>query len=232
MDRELIRQSLHILGVVFIVPLMLLRLEHLFLFFGLIILALILFMEHVRRLNKRAQLLKQAVLEFEDLEDKERREILNSIDKIMDAQEEIIENYIKPAIRPEEWLGWASFTFLLGIFLTLILFGREIAIITIIPLAIGDGLATMIGVRFGKHKIPPFKLKSFEGSAALFLSTFIFVYILLQVYPIFYPTLLAAAITAAVATGIEAIPELNDNVFIPILTGFALTLLSSLGFLI
>ncbi|MFP4378892.1 MAG: diacylglycerol/polyprenol kinase family protein [Candidatus Sumerlaeia bacterium] len=57
----------------------------------------------------------------------------------------------------------------IGYFLTILLFQRELAIVAMCFLAIGDPLAALIGKPFGRHKIPG-QGKSLEGSIACFLA--------------------------------------------------------------
>ncbi len=232
MDREVLRQLLHIVSIVLIVPLLFIEQSRLITIFAGVILLIVLTMEHIRRLNKRAGLLRQAVLELKLIEETDRQVLLRNIERLKRANEEIIQKYIQPAIRPEEWPGWASLTFLLGLLITMMLFGKEIAALMIIPLALGDGLATIVGTRWGKHKIPPFRVKSFEGSLAFFLVTLIGVFIFLQFIPLFSNILWMTIIIAGASTIIEAMPELNDNMSVPVFTGVLIFLVTHFGIVV
>ncbi len=77
-------------------------------------------------------------------------------------------------------------------------------------LSVGDGLSTLAGKRFGRHKLPfPFnRSKSVEGSAAFLVGS-------LLAYPIYpvYSTLAAVCL----ATVVEALDlKVDDNVLIPV----------------
>lgn len=72
---------------------------------------------------------------------------------------------------------------------------------------IGDALATIVGVRFGKYKLPYNERKSIAGSLAYFVSMAIFPYIL---YGLF------AIPLAIVATIVETLPlKIDDNFSVP-----------------
>ncbi|MBI5051494.1 hypothetical protein HZC08_01920 [Candidatus Micrarchaeota archaeon] len=77
----------------------------------------------------------------------------------------------------------------------------------IIVLGIGDGLSTIVGLNYGKNKIPYNPKKSVEGSLAFFLSS-------LLSYFFIGPS---ALLLAFISTLIESLPiELDDNLSIPI----------------
>lgn len=59
--------------------------------------------------------------------------------------------------------------YILGCFLAALVFPRMIALMSILYLAVGDPVAALVGVRFGKnryHMAEPYESKSIEGSAA------------------------------------------------------------------
>ncbi|MHA1266307.1 MAG: diacylglycerol/polyprenol kinase family protein [Candidatus Helarchaeota archaeon] len=113
---------------------------------------------------------------------------------------------------------------LLGSIAIMGLFGRDVTLAAIINFAFGDFLSTIIGERFGRHKLPYNKSKSLEGSLAFFGITFIGVF--LAFYWSSFNYLLIAFISASVGTLIEsAIPTnywLDDNFAVPIGVGFVL----------
>ena len=65
--------------------------------------------------------------------------------------------------------------FFIGIIATLYLFSfnMAIAITGILMLLLGDSASTLIGRRFGRHKLPFNNLKSIEGSFAFFMVGFL-----------------------------------------------------------
>ena len=114
--------------------------------------------------------------------------------------------------RPEELTkpSGALWT-MVGVFLGLLLFPKQIAVFSLFVLSISDGAAAMVGQRWGKHKIGK---KSLEGSAAFFFSAVL-------IGLLFLPPLVALG-GALAATLAEAVPFriIDDNIRIPIVAGF------------
>ena len=84
-------------------------------------------------------------------------------------------------------------------------------------LSLADSAAAIIGLKFGKTYL--FN-KSLEGSAAFFIVAFLIVFYL---SPAFF---LINLITVLAATAVElfSTARMNDNLFIPLVTAFILTL--------
>jgi phytol kinase len=105
-----------------------------------------------------------------------------------------------------------------------ILFWRNspIGILALMMMCGGDGLADVIGRRFGAVKIPFNKEKSFAGSAAMFGGGFLFAVIFVVAFngyfyqPLTFPSALyAIAIISVVAAIIESFPFQDiDNITI------------------
>jgi dolichol kinase len=102
---------------------------------------------------------------------------------------------------------------------------KVIIAIGILAMSYGDGLASVVGIRFGKKKYQIFQdTKSYIGSFAMFCFTII----LLLVAMVFYGTLeLTASVfltiigIAAIATFVEgATPRGLDNLSVPFVTAF------------
>ena len=99
---------------------------------------------------------------------------------------------------------------------------REIIAMGILAMSYGDGLASLIGIKYGKRKYTVFKdTKSYVGSLAMFLCTFL----LLVVAIVFYTEPLTARAVAyllcmaGVATVVEGITPLGlDNLSVPFVT--------------
>ncbi|MEL6456891.1 MAG: diacylglycerol/polyprenol kinase family protein [Cyanobacteria bacterium J06621_15] len=93
------------------------------------------------------------------------------------------------------------------------------AVIGILIMAWGDGLAALFGQRFGKHK---YKVlggqKSIEGSLIMTLVSFTVSILILQtVQGNIWETWLVSLVVAVVATGLEAISFLGiDNLTVPL----------------
>ena len=108
-----------------------------------------------------------------------------------------------------------------GILLALLLFPMHTAKIAIFALAFGDGLASLVGKRFGKIRLAFFKDKTVAGSltcfAAVFLSTF-------AVSGNFWKSL----VLGIAGAGIEMLPLKDyDNLLIPIAIGFLASFLNA-----
>jgi phytol kinase len=94
----------------------------------------------------------------------------------------------------------------------------------ILPMAFGDAAASLVGQKWGYHKLDKLSKKSFEGTTAMFLVTFISVTLSLLVFSYLCPfqitTLLLASLGVAIfATIIEAItPKGLDNLTVPLLS--------------
>jgi|WetSurMetagenome_2_1015567.scaffolds.fasta_scaffold241041_2 dolichol kinase len=108
--------------------------------------------------------------------------------------------------------------FFIGIIATLYIFSFNMAIANsaILLLLIGDSASTLVGRRWGKHKLPFNKFKSYEGSLAFLLVGFLCSMILLPILPAFFGALIGA-IT-------EAYSPIDDNIPIPIISALAMTL--------
>lgn len=94
--------------------------------------------------------------------------------------------------------------------------------IGILVMAWGDGMAAIIGQRFGKHPYQIFDIdKSWEGSSAMAIATYLVtIAILLFSQGSSWQTWLTAALVAIVATTLEAFSKLGiDNLTVPIASG-------------
>ncbi|MCS7258652.1 MAG: glycerol-3-phosphate acyltransferase [candidate division WOR-3 bacterium] len=108
--------------------------------------------------------------------------------------------------------------FLLGCFLSFLLFERDIAITVIIFLIFGDLAAKTLGLAYGRHKLIN---KTFEGSLAHFTSCLLFGYIAYQYNNL---PLLLIVIGAFIATLVELLPfNIDDNLSVPVITGAILS---------
>lgn len=99
--------------------------------------------------------------------------------------------------------------FILSLLILLILVRSPLIIASaVITLALGDGFATIAGIRWGKHRL--IGKKSLEGSAAFFLTSFTGLSFLLS--PLY------ALIAAFTGMLIEMIPQevIDDNITIPL----------------
>jgi dolichol kinase len=120
-------------------------------------------------------------------------------------------------LRKHELHEFTGATYLLiSTLLCIAFFPKDITFVTLSFLAIGDTLAAIIGISFGKRKLLHTN-KSLEGSLACFVSTFIFALFFLHPF-----IALVGAISATVAE-FSKIP-VDDNLKIPLMAGLIMTL--------
>ena len=86
---------------------------------------------------------------------------------------------------------------------------------------ISDTMAALVGKAIGKHKI--YQDKSFEGTAAFFFSALIIMIALTPIHP-FTTKCVMACIAATLAELFESSIKIDDNLSIPLIIGFVLTL--------
>jgi len=122
-------------------------------------------------------------------------------------------------VRPDERrrFALAPLTLSSGVILSLILFPELIACVVIMIVACADSMATMIGMFYGRVKLPYNRKKSMEGSVAFFLTAFVCAF--------FYLPLMTALIVSVVSCIIETLPIEFDNISIPLGTGLFLGLI-------
>jgi phytol kinase len=96
---------------------------------------------------------------------------------------------------------------------------REIIAMGILAMSYGDGLASLIGIKYGKRKYTVFKdTKSYVGSIAMFVCTFLLLVIALLFYaePVTMRIAVYLLCIAGVATIVEGVTPLGlDNLSVP-----------------
>ncbi len=107
--------------------------------------------------------------------------------------------------------------YLVGAFLSIMLFPPDIALASIIILALGDSTSHIFGVKFGKIKHPLTDKKFIEGTIAGILAGF-----LGALFFVSWTEALIASLIAMIAEGIElkiGAEEVDDNLVIPLVAG-------------
>ncbi len=117
--------------------------------------------------------------------------------------------------RREAAPGKGALFFALGALFCLVFFPTEVVFPALIVLALLDSVTTIVGVRYGKHRI--YNKKSLEGTTFGIAVTF--AALLLLVPP-------GAALAVAVVSGIvELITPVDDNLVVPVAACVVLALL-------
>ena len=135
----------------------------------------------------------------------------------LDEFEESIEKVFREHERPNDLPFKGATEFFIGCFFAAILFEPKIAIASISVLSLADAISTIVGTYYGKHKIRINKSKTYEGSSAFLIASFLIL--------LFFVNPFKAFIVAIFATFAEMIPKVDDNLTIPIVVGIALTVL-------
>jgi len=114
--------------------------------------------------------------------------------------------------------------FMIGAFIAISVFTKEIAITAILMTTFGDMAGALFGKTFGRRRIPKFKNKTIEGSLSEFfvnilLGCIVFIYAAPQGY--LHPEIIIM-IMASTATIVETVVnKIDDNLLIPIFAGSA-----------
>lgn len=99
----------------------------------------------------------------------------------------------------------------IGILASLLVFPEPISYAAIIVLALGDGFASLVGKKYGRHKIPK-TCKTIEGSLTCIVCAL--------AGAVFFVSPSLALIAAATGTLIEILPlPINDNISVPLGAG-------------
>jgi len=144
------------------------------------------------------------------------------------AYNRFAQKLLGPVMRESEINSISGLPFYaLGCSLSLFFFSEKVAILSILFLIFSDPISSYVGVLYGKHKLLP--NKSLEGSCA----GFIVCYMLALFYGLYYGAngfaFLAFALLAGLVGSLSELFSINidDNLTIPLISGFGLTLLNS-----
>ncbi len=120
----------------------------------------------------------------------------------------------------KRYLTGATYVFL-GTFLSIFFLPKNIAIISMLFLTIGDPTACLVGLSIGRIKLPGSE-KTLEGSLAFILAGLIATFWIPEL------GLLHKSLGVSLAAVIEYLPfkKFDDNLMIPIITGTFLKLIS------
>lgn len=127
----------------------------------------------------------------------------------------LISTLIHHMERDGEFPGKGAFFFVFSALVTLMFFPPVVAAVSVAVLAVLDGFSTIIGIRFGKHRI--WKKKTLEG---FFGGIIITTALLMLISPPVY-----AVLISLVAGLVELISPVDDNLIIPWIVAMLITLL-------
>jgi dolichol kinase len=116
----------------------------------------------------------------------------------------IVNDFFKAFGRKND-VGDGSFYFIFGALIASLFFEPIVAAVSVLVLGVSDAVATIVGVNWGYYKL--YKGKTFEGSTAFFISSYLTVYYFYGFWP--------ALISALVLTPVELLGGFNDNIVIP-----------------
>ena len=109
--------------------------------------------------------------------------------------------------------------YLAGIYIVLILFPREVAMASIMILALGDSVSHLYGLHYGKINHPLSSTKFLEGTIAGFIAGFIGAFVFLPWHEAFFASLAAMIVEAVeIKIGTE---QVDDNLIVPVVAGAA-----------
>ena len=128
--------------------------------------------------------------------------VIHSIAEILDRPEDL-----------KKFPGKGAIMFMIGVFLALLIFEKEIAVAGILILAIGDSVAPLAG-KYGKIKSPLDERKTIEGVIAGIIVAGLVVSFLIPPWQAFL-----AATFGMIA---EQFKQVNDNISMPLVSGFVI----------
>lgn len=115
--------------------------------------------------------------------------------------------------------GKGMIFYFIGVFIALLLFPKDIAMASIMVLALGDSVSHLYGLHFGKVKHPLSNTKFLEGTIAGLIAGFIGALVFLPWHEAFFASL-AAMIFEAIEIKIGA-QQVDDNLIVPFVAGAA-----------
>lgn len=161
---------------------------------------------------------------------REEKKIIRLFEKLESRLKEFAMGFERSHVK-RPFIG--AFWFFLACGLTFLIFPLNIASAAVTILAVGDSLSTLIGVKFGKHRI--IGKKTIEGSIACFIGS--------MTSMIFIP-FISAFFASILATILELVPDmkimkklkekevLDDNLLIPLISGLLIyVMIVVLGFM-
>lgn len=117
----------------------------------------------------------------------------------------------------EKFPGKGMVFYFTGAYISLILFPKEVAMASIMILALGDSVSHLYGLHYGRIRHPLSNTKFLEGTIAGFIAGFLGALVFLPWLEAFLASL-AAMIVEAVEVKLGA-EQVDDNLIIPVVAG-------------
>ena len=119
--------------------------------------------------------------------------------------------------------GKGTIFYFIGVYIVLLLFPKDIAMASIMVLALGDSVSHLFGLHFGKTKHPLSKTKFLEGTIAGFVAGFIGALVFAKPIEAFFASF-AAMIVEAIEIKIGT-QQIDDNLIVPLIAGSVIWLI-------
>ena len=117
----------------------------------------------------------------------------------------------------EAFPGKGTIFYFIGVYISLFLFSKDIAMASIMVLAFGDSVSHVYGLHHGKIKHPLSNTKFLEGTIAGFIAGFMGAWIFLPWHEAFFASLIAMIVEGVeIKIGAE---QVDDNLIIPVVAG-------------
>jgi len=117
----------------------------------------------------------------------------------------------------ETFPGKGTIFYFIGVYFSLFLFSKDIAMASIMVLAFGDSVSHVFGLHYGRTKHPLSNKKFLEGTIAGFIAGFIGAWMFLPWHEAFLASLIAMIVEAVeIKIGAE---QVDDNLIIPVVAG-------------
>ena len=146
-----------------------------------------------------------------------------------DDLNQVFVNACRSVLRDSEVNGFTGTPlFLLGIGLSFLAFDEQIALLATIILSLADPASSFVGIRYGKRKV--LEDRTFEGSYACFIMTFLVVATYGMLYfPLSLKIVIFAFFTGVATAIIELLStKIDDNFTLSFFTASAMALLNIL----
>lgn len=132
--------------------------------------------------------------------------------------------YFRPLMREYEYKRLCGTSYLLtGVLIVVLLFPRDVVLLTMLYLALADPLASLIGIKFGKDKI--FGHKSLQGTLAAFTVCAVLTYLFLSSHGILLDRIMVVTLLGGLIGCLaELIPigNIDDNFTLPLVSATSL----------